>query len=226
MHLDPAVAAALTAFLVALCGLGVAVCANLTQQVRQNKLDINGIGRKVQAHAEALAGGGKGKVTLPLWDQLSDPLPDGTLSAQRADECGEEACAMVIWWVHGVEVSADALRYELRGAIGSALTNAAALVQLLTRNNVMAVQQTPQTGEVEKYLLNVVNAHRLAICLGNWVSPAVPHWVVVTTASANGVTVNDPWGGRRYNIAWPDFKRLYLGSLVDVHSLPDLRDGP
>jgi hypothetical protein len=127
--LDPGVSSALVAFSAALLTLFTAVCYSLTQQVKANKRDINAVGSKVNE----VAGGGAmvpmRNVTLPVWDQLNDPLPDGSLPAQRFNECGEECVAEVIEWVHGVEIGADALRFLLRGPGGSAITDAWALAK-------------------------------------------------------------------------------------------------
>jgi hypothetical protein len=218
---NPAVNAAIIAFLVVLFGLLSAVTLRLTAAVSKAGGDVDRVRQHVNVTPAAFGVKAGGAGILPAWDQLHDPLPDGSLPPLRANECGEECVAEVVYWVHGVEVSADAIRVAAISLAGGALTNAADLVAMLARCNVHAVAAVPQTVVVEKFLLNVVMGRRLVIVLGDWVSKSVPHWVIVYNASTNGVTVSDPWGGRRYNIAWPDFKRLYLGAVVEVTSTPD-----
>jgi hypothetical protein len=219
---NPAVNTALITFLVVALGLLSAVMLRLTASVTASGGELarlrQQVGGAVKRNITLPGGAG----ILPAWDQLHDPLPDGSLPPLRVNECGEECVAEVVYWVHGVEVSADAIRAAAISLAGGALTNAADLVAMLARCNVRAVAEVPQTAVIEKFLLNVVLARRLVIVLGDWVSKSVPHWVIVYNASPNGVTVSDPWGGRRYNIAWPDFKRLYLGAVVEVTSTPDL----
>jgi hypothetical protein len=218
---NPAVQAALVTMLLVAIGLVTAVLIRLTAAVSDSKLTLSQAVQQVRTSLPASGGAGKRNVTLPAYDQLHDPLPDGSLPPLRANECGEECVAEIVYWVHGVEVAADAIRVQARGLAGGALTTAADLVSMLAASNVAARAGIQDVGSIQKFLLDVVAGKRLVIVLGNWVSAGVPHWVIVYNASSNGVTISDPWGGRRYNIAWPTFTKLYLASTVEIISTPD-----
>lgn len=168
----------------------------------------------------SLAGAG-GPRPLPVWDQLNDPNPDGTLPAERANECGEECCAMVISFCHGVPVEADYLRFLLGGAKRQPLTTGADLVRILALCNVKAQVLAPSTADLAHEVQRITKGGRVAIALGEWVDPTIQHWVVCVAASLNGWTVADPWGGRKYNAAWPRAQGAYAGQIVEVIQAPD-----
>jgi hypothetical protein len=157
----------------------------------------------------------------PLWDQLADPLPNGTLPFWRWEECGEECCAEVIQEQHGVSVIADALRAQLGGPQRRGLTTGADLVRVLALNNVAAAQSGPGAAQVAAALQAITDAGGSAIVLGHWLGPGVLHWVLVTRADAAGCGANDPWGGRRDTWTWPGFQAAYAGDLVHVTRAPD-----
>lgn len=168
------------------------------------------------------AGGGATPTrAAPLWNQLNDPLSQGGLPLQRYNECGEECCAEVIWAQHGVEISADALRSQLRGPAGSALTTATDLVRILARNNVQATAVDDAADVVAAALQLATSEGRMAIALGRWVSPTILHWVLVTRADAAGCGYNDPWGGLRHAVDWTAFRARYAGTLVLIQRTPD-----
>lgn len=219
--IDPTITAAFDAAVVAALGLVSVVLLKLAASVTTAHIDLAGMLKLLLSAPTTPVAGGGAAVGIPSYDQLHDPLPDGSLPAGRFNECGEECCADIIRWVHGVEVSADALRSLLWGPRGHEITDAVDLAAILAHANVASEVGTQDAVAVKKYLLDVVPRSHPVIVLGNWVSPGVPHWVVVYNCSANGVTVNDPWGGRRYNLSWEAFARLYLNSNVTVQRLPD-----
>lgn len=207
--------------------LVLAILAGLTLYVR-------GLAAGQSQHTEALAGiqgaisdvkanlaGGGSPAQLPAYDQLADPNPDGTMPTGRANECGEECAAMVVAWVHGVPMEADYLRYLLGGARRQPLTTGADLVRILALCNVRSSVGSPATGDLAAQVQKINKAGGLAIMLGAWLDPGILHWIVATASSINGCTVTDPWGGRRYNLAWSKAESLYGGTLVEVLSRPD-----
>jgi hypothetical protein len=171
--------------------------------------------------ATDLMGAGAVARAAPLWNQLNDPLSTGVLPAQRFQECGEECVAEVIYQQHGVEVSADALRAQLRGPQGQAITSGQDLVKLLARNNVGADLRTWPAAEAPVHIRESAAAGRAVIVLGRWISPTVLHWVLVTTADATGIGYNDPWGGLRQTATWAAFGDRYGGQLVTITRTPD-----
>jgi hypothetical protein len=171
--------------------------------------------------ASDLVAGGAVARAAPLWNQLADPLPDGTLPAQRWNECGEECAAMEISRQHGVPLSADALRMLLGGPGRVALTSAADLVRCLQLCNVPAIAEAVDAGGVAATLQRITAAGGTAICLGRWVSPSIEHWILVTRADANGCGANDPWEGRRRVWGWTAFRDVYSGELVRATRTPD-----
>jgi len=173
------------------------------------------------ARATDAAGAGVIVRQAPRWDQLADPLPDGSLPAQRWNECGEECAAMEISRQHGVPLSADALRALLGGPGRVALTTAQDLVRCLALCNVPARAEAVPAGDVAARLQDLTGAGGTAICLGTWVSPGVEHWILVTRADAGGCGANDPWEGRRRIWSWAAFRDLYGGELVSSQRAPD-----
>lgn len=199
-------------------------------KLRQMAADINGVGaRATTAHQTAAAalartGGGAAAARprpVPTWNQLDDPLPDGSLAVMRAQECGEECVAMAVMAVHGVPLSADAVRALLRGATGAALTDGAALVEALLLCNVAASTDSADRDAVQERTTSALTNRRLILLLGYWVDPSVLHWICVVAIAPGGVDVNDPWGGRRRHFSWTDLARLYGGQIVEVVRLPD-----
>jgi hypothetical protein len=157
----------------------------------------------------------------PVWDQLRDPLPTGTLPGGRYDECGEECCSMVIQQQHGVEVSADALRAQLGGARRGPLTDGPDLVRILGRANVGAELHPWPPADAPGHVRASVAAGRGVIALGHWISPTVLHWVLITTADNNHAGYNDPWGGVRASMTWAQFGERYAGEMVTITRTAD-----
>lgn len=214
--------------------LGVLIVAMLTYiaaEVRAHTREIQANREAIIAHAAPppprspratdLVGAGAAVRPAPAWDQLQDPLSTGVLPAQRYQECGEECCAEVIYQQHGVEISADALRSQLRGAGGPALTSGQDLVKILRRNNVAAALHTWPAAEAPGHIRESAAAGRSVVVLGQWISPTVLHWVLVTTADLAGVSYNDPWGGLHQTATWAAFGERYAGQLVTVTRAPD-----
>lgn len=167
------------------------------------------------------AGGAAPVRPAPQWNQLADPLSDGTLPAGRFNECGEECAAMEISRQHGVPLSADALRFLLGGASRAPLTTAQDLVRCLALCNVPAAAEATSGEVVAGRLQEITAAGGTAICLGAWVSPGVQHWILVTRADAQGCGANDPWEGRRRVWSWTAFRDVYAGELVTSQRPPD-----
>lgn len=171
--------------------------------------------------ATDLAGGAASARVAPRWDQLRDPLPDGSWPAQRWNECGEECCAMEISRQHGVPLSADALRALLGGPGRVALTTAQDLVRCLALCNVPAAAESVDAAGVAGRLQAITSTGGTAICLGAWVSPGVQHWILVTRADSQGCGANDPWEGRRRVWSWTAFRDVYAGEFVRSQRAPD-----
>lgn len=194
----------------------------LWSRIKAAARDINGVGRKVNDHAAVLAGaGGLALRSAPRWNQLADPLSDGTLAPQRFNECGEECAAMEIARQHGVPLSADALRFLLGGAARAPITSAADLVRVMALCNVPAVSRDVAASAIAGELQACTAAGGVAIVLGNWVDPHVLHWILVTRADGAGCSANDPWGGRRRSWTWEAFRPLYAGEFVRSTRVPD-----
>lgn len=177
--------------------------------------------RVTPSRASDRAGAGAVVRHAPLWNQLADPLPDGTLPAQRFNECGEECCAMEISRQHGVPLSADALRFLLGGPGRGALTTAQDLVRALALCNVPATARDVAIAGVAGEIQSICSAGGSVMALGNWVDPAVLHWILVTRADGQGCSANDPWGGRRRSWGWAAFQAVYAGELVRSMRAPD-----
>ena len=192
----------------------------LSQGQAQHTEQLASVRGAVERVKDAVGSGGQ-VAKLTIYDQLNDPNPDGSLPTGRANECGEECCAMVIQWAHHVPVEADYLRFLLGGARRQPLTTGPDLVRILALCNVKARVGSPATGELPAEVQRIVKGGGLAVLLGGWVDPSIAHWVVVTAASINGCTVADPWGGRSYNIAWSKAQGLYGGTIVEVLQRPD-----
>lgn len=227
-QMDPATSQAL---ITAAGVFGAAVLAYLAAWVRSNTLRLNGHDAQLAARtptagprpprASDLVGGAGGPRPAPLWNQLADPLPDGTLPPQRWNECGEECCAMEISRQHGVPLSADALRALLGGPRRSALTSAQDLVRCLALCNVPAEAEVDSPIDVAERLQAITARGGVAICLGTWVAPGILHWILVTRADHAGCGANDPWMGRRRVWTWVEFRAAYAGELVRSTRQPD-----
>jgi hypothetical protein len=128
---------------------------------------------------------------------------------------------MVIYQQHGVEVAADALRAQIHGAQGGALTTGDDLVKILARNNVAAQLRTWPGDQAPAHILESAAAGRAVILLGRWLAPTVLHWVLAVGADNAGITYHDPWGGFRLQVPWATFAERYAGQLVTITRAPD-----
>lgn len=55
-----------------------------------------------------------------------------------------------------------------------------------------------------------------SIILGRWLTPTVLHWLLVVDGDAYRITVNDPYGGRRYPLLHRDFAAKAEGTIVQI----------
>lgn len=204
----------------------------LYAQVRKQSKDLNGVGAKVDQHdaqIQSLQGGGAvppaapspSPLAYPLWNQLQDPLPDGSLPTGRYNECGEECVSMVLWRQHGVEVAADALRAQLGGPKRTPLTTGADLVKLLNHNHVAASSLNCEAVEAPNQIVAANAEGRGVIALGQWLQPTILHWILVIQSDRLGCTYHDPWGGVQRYKTWVEFRPMFAGELVLVLRRPD-----
>lgn len=169
------------------------------------------------AHA-LLAGSGtsRTRASLPVWNQLNDPLPDGNQDAFSTSDCGEECVAEVVYGLRGVVVSAGAIRYMLGGALRTGLSTAADLVSVLRIDNIPSAGVSCGWADALPLLERQSVAGQPSILLGTWLGGSALHWVVATTVADGVLHFNDPWGGSRRKMAYSDALPLYQGSLVLV----------
>lgn len=148
---------------------------------------------------------------IPTWDQNRDPLPDGQQDPYHDTDCGEECAAMRIYYRTGIELPAGILRQLIPKHQNTGVSTPQELVQLmrLFKLNPVAIRATKDA--VQEALSRSTVAGVPPIVLGNWVSPLVPHYVLVVDSMQTGVVVNDPWGGRRYFLPTDLLTRRYDG---------------
>src|SRR5579859_2805667 len=173
-----------------------ALSAYLTARVQMlsdvSKVHDQALNRRIRATDAKPAGGG----VPPAWNQLNDPLPDGTLPSLRTQECGEEVASMMIMWRHGVPVSADALRALLRRVDGSALTTANDVAALLRMCNVSAGAINLDTPDAKAEMRGQTAAGRPVAVLVR-VPTGGYHWLCAYSSDDTHVHYIDPWGGMR-----------------------------
>lgn len=218
----------------------LALLVRVGPQVVKNAKDIQALWDQFRVHRAATAGvisspaplagaqsaSGTGAVihvtksrlqtSLPRWSQLTDRNPDGSLPAQRANDCGEESVAIVYRSTRGVETEADYLRYLIHGPGGAGQTTADDLLTLLRRAWYKPSSYIGQVDQGMVYLKAAIAAQHPVIVLGRWVSPDVLHWVVVAAVGEVHVDYLDPWYGELRTITIADFQAKYAGAMVDA----------
>lgn len=139
-----------------------------------------------------------------FWNQLND----WTLDPDRADEnrvnnCGPECCAMLLWHLRGVELSADQVKDWLLGAESTGYTTLAQLRRFLTFQHVRSSFQPAEPATIGQYVdwgqPVIILQQGMVEPRGYW------HFVVAIDREGDNLIVANPWGGTRDSItpsAW------------------------
>lgn len=114
----------------------------------------------------------------------------------------------------GIELPAGVLRTLIPGHRNHGETTGPELVKVMRLFGLRPVYERVASNAVQSLLEASVVAGNPPIVLGNWVSPLVPHWLLVVDAMMTGAVVNDPWGGRRYFLPIDRFLTRYLGDCI------------
>lgn len=142
-----------------------------------------------------------------FWNQLDDWNVDADGGDEnRINNCGPECCAMILWHLRGVEMSADQLKDWLLGPERTGNTTLAALKRLLTFHNVRASFQTADPIVISQY---AGWGQPVILLQQGMVEPRNAwHFVVAIDADDDGaLVVANPWGGTRDTITADDWAR-------------------
>jgi hypothetical protein len=162
------------------------------------------------------AGGALAPVSVPVYNQLNDPLPDGAQDPYATTDCGEESVAMVIAACGGPPLPAGVLRQLLGGVARPGATTAANLVYLLSLFKVLAHVRQADPDAAWTEWQHAQGASFPVIALGYWVSAGYPHWIVIRACDALSITYNDPWGGHEQTMTKGTAQMRYMGYYVHV----------
>lgn len=162
-------------------------------------------------------------MTGKLWDtpmrnQHQAVDNDGNPDPFALNDCGEEACSMVIFMQGHDLLSAGQIRQDFPQDNSDGFTNSQGLVDILSHFNIPAHAGTP--GPV--HILPVIERQYAAACftivLGYYAGPNELHWVLVLDTQGDNVVYNDPWDGLRHSVPKTWFRNLYAGETVEVHA--------
>ena len=137
-----------------------------------------------------------GTQALPAWSQQQTELSDGESATQRYNSCGETCVAMVVAGVWGVPVSPDAIRGEIAGVDGNALTTGGDLVRGLRANNIAAADNGDAAADAWSRIAQAGDDGRPCMILGVWPTPGgALHWLLTTGVAGDNVNYINPCAG-------------------------------
>lgn len=155
-------------------------------------------------------------ITLPPWNQLNDPLPNGSQDAYSTSDCGEECVAEIVYATKGVQLSAGDVRFSIGGANRPGLTSGLDLVAALALSGIPAVTSALDGPSAWQAIGTAISTGHPVIMLGNWLGYPALHWCVATSLRGEVIHFNDPWGGLRRIEPRQWFYANYSGQVVIV----------
>lgn len=150
-------------------------------------------------------------LSIPTWNQLRDPLPDGEQDAYSTTDCGEECAAMRIWYRTGIALPAGIIRQLIPGHGDRGETSPGELAQVMRTFGLKPVALARALDAIQPLLIKAIMAGIPPIILGYWDDPKVLHYVLGVDITTTGILVNDPWGGRRVELSWTTLDTQYAG---------------
>lgn len=153
-------------------------------------------------------------LSIPTWNQLSDPLADGEQDPYAESDCGEECAAMRIWYRRGIALPAGIIRQLIPDHQARGETTPAELVAVMRLFGLSPVALSYNLGAARIGVAQAI-AHAIPpIVLGYWESRTVLHYVLGVGSGNVGLACNDPWNGRRRVIPWSEFDGGYAGWVI------------
>lgn len=155
---------------------------------------------------------------MPAWNQLNDPIADGSQDPFASSDCGFECCAMVKYATDKARPNwaAGNIRQMYRGWQGQGLTTADDLVRVLAKLDVPAHTRVCNAATAMIEWNHSIADNKPVIALGDWDGNEL-HWIVIVgSPPGNQWIVNDPWGGIRKNVSDAEIYQHYAGQYVHV----------
>lgn len=150
-------------------------------------------------------------LSIPTWNQLADPLPDGEEDTYATTDCGEECAAMRIWYRTGIAMPAGIIRQLIPGHQDRGETSPGELVQVMRLFGLRPVALARALGAIQPLVVKAIGAGIPPILLGYWDDRTILHYVLVVDITRDGLLANDPWGGRRVELSWSNVDAAYAG---------------
>lgn len=123
---------------------------------------------------------------------------------------------MVARACRGVIVAEGDARMQMGGPLRPGLTNGDDLVALLRSWNFTPHLLTGPADAVAALMRPLLAAGHPLICLGEWITPGVLHWVVLTDISPGWFHFADPWHGQRRSLSTEAWSAAWRGVAVDA----------
>lgn len=121
---------------------------------------------------------------------------------------------MRIWYRTGIAMPAGVLRQLIPGHQTHGATTGEELVSLMRIFGLKPLLSQTGRDAVKVKLKMSQMAGVPTLLLGEWEQRGVLHWVLVVAVDGDGVTVNDPWGGRRVRLSWDNVDAAYDGTCI------------
>jgi len=192
------------------------VISTMAQRQALSALTTNGYQSSSSSTESAGAGISSSGVSIPNWNQLDDPLPDGAQDPFSTSDCGEECVAECVFGARGVTVSAGDVRFALGGSSRPGWTTSADLIQAFDYYGMRSKALAMSAGDLWKATSSSVSSGQPVILLGNWLGPGPLHWIVAVRTAGLVLVCNDPWGGQTKLLVYSDFSRNASGQAVIV----------
>ena len=192
------------------------VISKLVQRQALSALTMSGYQSSSSSTESVGAGTSSSGVSIPNWNQLDDPLPDGAQDQFATSDCGEECVAECVFGARGVTVSAGDVRFALGGSSRPGWTTSADLIQAFDYYGMRATAVGMNAGDLWTATSSSVSSGQPVILLGNWLGPGPLHWIVAVRFTGLVLVCNDPWQGKTRLLTYSDFSRNSSGQAVIV----------
>lgn len=154
----------------------------------------------------------------PYWTQQDDPDSTGRQDQFSTQDCGWEACSIVIKGLLGEVTNEGDLRREDPTAVSHGTTVGAQLVACLARHRVTAVRHTMFPLPARAAIKVGIDNGFPSVYLGFWVAPTVLHWIVCLGYGNDSLVYMDPWDGQLKAMRWNVVASKAFGEVVGVRA--------
>lgn len=145
-----------------------------------------------------------------MWGQLVDPWQGHGLDPLRANDCGEEVAAMLLYKWRRLEESAYLVRTQMPSHAHDARTTSGDIARFLKSRGVLSDAVNTPTSQIRRLVHDQINAGLPGALLGNFVQPGYLHWICFRGAGDGYMGYNDPW--------WDQYRKAFWGWVLERYA--------